>query len=337
MDAPILAYFDHNVLSDLTNLSKDSTDRFFERLSDKQIIPVYSDENLHEVAKSLKRIDKLLDLFTDYEFQYLYEELLDFKPTDQIKLASKHPRERYEELQETNEEFPDDPNGLDFIRKMFGGNIDSSSFEIMLDGINKAEAQLRELMQSDDISLLSADQRNEMEDSLAKLPETRQLLEKQKADLSKVDSADNSAVREIRELCGVESGELNRIRGERVLERIWGKIGSHFGAPERTLAEFFDTNINEFSNGYRFSRSVPSRVSSIYQQLNLIGYCKDDKMHRERRFNAALSDGKHVGMAAMCQLFFCNDEMCRLKAKAAFQYVESNCVILEVELHKEAA
>lgn len=337
MDAPALAYFDHNVLSNLTDLSKDSTDHFFGTLSDKQIIPVYSDENLHEVAKSIKRVDQLLELFTDYGFQHLYEELVDFKPTDQIKLASKNPRERYEELQESSEEFPDDSNGLDFVRKMFGGQIDSSSFEIMLDGIDKAEAQLRELMKSDDISLLTADQRNEMHDSLAKIPKTRLLLEKQKNDLHKIDSADNSAVREIRQLCGVESGELNSIQGERVLERIWDKIGAHFGAPERTLAEFFDTDINKFSDGYRFSRTIPTRVSSIYQQLNLIGYCKDDKMHRERRFNAAQSDGKHVGMAAMCQLFFCNDKMCRLKAHAAFQYVESRCVILEAEFRKEAA
>jgi hypothetical protein len=306
-------------------------------LSDKQIIPVYSDENLHEVAKSIKRVDLLLDLFTEYGFQHLYEELVDFKPTDQIKLADKHPRERYEELQESSVEFPDDPNGLDFIRKMFGGHVDSSSFEIMLDGINKAEAQLRELMEGDDISLLTADQRNEIEESLAKLPEARKLLEGQKTDLLKIDSTENSAVREIRQVCGVELGELNNIEGERVLERIWEKIGPHFGAPERILADFFDTDINEFSSGYKFSRSIPTRVSSIYQQLNLIGYCKDDKMHRERRFNAAQSDGKHVGMAAMCQLFFCNDKMCKLKAHAAFQYVDSRCVILEAEFRKEAA
>lgn len=332
MDAPVLAYFDHNVLSNLTDLPKDSTDHFFGTLSDKQIIPVYSDENLHEVAKSIKRVDKLLDLFIDYGFQHLYEEFVDFKPTDQIKLSSKNSRERYEELQESGEEFPEDPNSLDFVRKMFGGHIDSSSFEIMLDGINKAEAQLRELMRSDNLSFLTADQRSEMEASLAKLPEARSLLEKQK-----IDSTDNSAVREIRQFCGVESGELNNIRGERVLERIWDEIGPHLGAPNITLADFFDTDINNFSDGYRFSRSIPTRVSSIYQQLNLIGYCKDDKMHRERRFNAAQSDGKHVGMAAMCQLFFCNDKMCKLKALAAFQYVESKCVILEAEFHKEVA
>lgn len=336
MNTPALAYFDHNVLSDLTDLPKGSTDHFFGVLNDKKIVPVYSDENLHEVSGSIKRVDRLLDLFTDYGFQHLYEEMVDFKSTDQIQLADKHSRERYEELQESSEEFPDDPTSLDFVRKMFGGPVDASSFEILLEGIDKVETQLKEATEGA-MSLLTTVQLNELEESLAKLLEARRLLETQKADLLKLDSADNSAVREIRQYCGVGSGELNTIQGERVLERIWEKIGSHLGAPERTLADFFDSNINDFASGYRFSNSIPTRVSSIYQQLNLIGYCKDDKMHRERRFNAAQSDGKHVGMAAMCQLFFCNDKMCKLKAHAAFQYVGSGCVTLEAKLHKEAA
>lgn len=308
-------------------------------LSDKQIVPVYSDENLNEVTKSVKRVDLLLDLFTEYGFQHLYEEILDFKPTAQIKLAEKPPRERYEELQKSSEEFPDDPTDLDFVRKMFEGQIDASSFEILLNGVDIAETKLMEAIEAMEefMPFLRADQRNEIEESLAKFPEARLLLETQKSDLLEADSADNSAVRELRKFCGVESGELNRIQGERVLERIWEKIGSHFGTPEKTLADFFDSNINDFAKGYRFSNSIPTGVSSIYQQLNLIGYCKDDKMQRERRFKAAQSDGKHVGMAAMCQLFFCNDKMCSLKACAAFQHVKSRCVILEAEFRKEAA
>lgn len=335
MDNPVLAYFDHNILSDLTDLPDEVIDHFFGALSTKKIVPVYSDENLHEITKSVKRVDQLLAILTDHGFHHIYEELVDFKPTDQIKLADKSPRERYVELQDLEDEFPSGTGDLDFVRKMYGGEIDASYFEIAISGLENAEAELR-AVKNNGAGLLAADQLVEIEKSFTKLSEARDILNIQKAELERIDAADKSTVREIRKHGNVDSGELNSIRGERVLERIWDSIGPHFGAPDRKLADFFDQDINQFSSGYRFSRSIPTRVSGIYQQLNMIGYWKDEDMHKDGRFNAAQSDGRHVGMAAMCQIFFCNDERCRIKAHAAFEYVGSTCTILTAELQKDA-
>ena len=92
---------------------------------------MYSDENLREIAGSVRRIEAFLILLSNFRFHRIYEELVDSKPTDQILMSNEDPRTRYEELQKSAVEHPEELDATSFVWKIFGGDVNNSSFDLL--------------------------------------------------------------------------------------------------------------------------------------------------------------------------------------------------------------
>ena len=56
--------------------------------------------------------------------------------------------------------------------------------------------------------------------------------------------------------------------------------------------------------------------------LNTLGYYPDSKVHKERRFIAAMSDNSHASIASFCNILLSNDESFIKKVSAAYEYLE---------------
>ncbi|WP_156788084.1 hypothetical protein [Desulfurispirillum indicum] len=78
-------------------------------------------------------------------------------------------------------------------------------------------------------------------------------------------------------------------------------------------------------------RTPLEKVNGIYHQLNYIGYYRDSKMSRERRFRASFSDMTHAGLATFCHLMISRDTDLVMKAAAAYEYLGLGTRILHYE------
>lgn len=136
------------------------------------------------------------------------------------------------------------------------------------------------------------------------------------------DDKNWSGIKDFRNATGIGPKELNNITPPRVLIQIWEKFKDL--PPYSTM----DIGVDDFY-GLKQNPIFPNRpyykhqkVTGVYNMLNSLGYWPDSKVHKERRFVAALSDNSHASMASFCNVLFSRDEAFIKKVQATYEYLE---------------
>lgn len=319
-----LAYLDHNIADAILKGRGEPVRAIINKL---ELVPVYSDENIKEIQNTPEREAEFLELFSSLKAMRIFEEIVDFKFTGSILVSDQDIFDRVAELKQAPAD-DSSMDGLEFIRKYYGG-VDNMSFQQGLTQPLIEQQRVLEgaLLESDGLDAATILQ---IESSLAEIPHTLGLLNQAAEELDQEAAGDKVLVAKMEEHIKQGPVQLNNIDPPEVLEKIWGLVGQYFGAPQRTLEQFFGIGMDmSFLNlGSRNQDFV--NINSILNNLNMIGYYRDSNLGEKQRFEASWSDAEHSCYASRCHIFFCNDKRLRKKTIAALEYLKINVPIIQV-------
>lgn len=328
----ILAYLDHNILD---SMLKGDPAGIADLLRDENIIPVFSSENLAEIHRSKGWEVKFLQLLDGLEALHLVP-VMDsrFRNTGTADLKPISASNAYQDYVDGLSDFPD--SGLMFtgmLEKLYGGRKGQSFDEIFACGVDEIQKLLSEVEgQVDDIPGLSADQRDELQFSIQNLPDL--LRAELSAAASSLDSQQNAGTKQFEDATGLGAKVLKNVEGPCVVQKIWAMLESQFDGADMDIDTFFGIKPFRHEADYGRERTVLEKVNGIYHQLNFLGYYRDSKMHKERRFKASFSDMTHAGLASFCHLLICRDEDLVKKAAAAYEYLGVGTKILHYKANQ---
>jgi hypothetical protein len=134
---------------------------------------------------------------------------------------------------------------------------------------------------------------------------------------------------------GIGPKELNNIEPPNVLMKIWDifKTLPPYDKCASDIEDFFGLKENLIFPGQPYYNH--QKITGIYNMLNTLGYYPDSKVHKERRFVAAVSDTGHASIASFCQLLISNDESFIKKTRAAYEYLGVPTKALHVIINYE--
>ncbi|WP_029933887.1 hypothetical protein [Thiomicrospira pelophila] len=315
----ILVYLDHNVLDLMT---KGDPLRIKNILKENDLTPVYSNESLKEIQRSVGYVDKFIDVLDVIEAKYI-EPILDrdFKQTGQARLNEISPELCYRNFLENqnNNEYGD--FGITkFLMKFYGGQQESSFSDIFEQGAIDLQKHLKELLVGvDSLSVNKSVDVELLEKLIDELPVLMQELTSPMA--KELDEQELSPVSAFETATASGAKVLKNINPPNVIEKIWQKLSKVDGFSGVDMDSFFGIRPDSFEVNQDRERTIQEKVNAVYHQLNIIGYYRDSKMKKDRRFRASFSDMTHAGVASFCHWFFCKDEDLVMKAAAAYEYI----------------
>ena len=129
--------------------------------------------------------------------------------------------------------------------------------------------------------------------------------------------------------------ELNNLEPPQILNKIWHKFKSvhPFDKVCGDIDDFFRLKTNPIYPERPYFKH--EKVHSVYNMLNSLGYYPDSKVHKERRFVAAMSDNSHASMASFCNVLLSRDENFVKKVTAAYEYLELPTIVIHVNVNYE--
>jgi hypothetical protein len=331
-DNHILAYLDHNILDLMT---KGDPHDVKELLRKHNLTPVYSDESLKEIQRSIGYENRFLELLGEIEAKYI-EPLLDqnFKQAGQTRIHSISPKMCYENFLENQKESPNGDFGIsEMLMKFYGGQSDSSFEEIFQKGAVDLQKYLKEAI--DGVEELQLDETIDIESLKMFIENLPELMGSQSSKMAKeLDEQGDSSVSAFETETGIGPIVLKNITPPNVVEKIWQMLSEIQGFSEIDIETFFGVKPHSFEEDHDRERTIQEKVNAVYHQLNYLGYYRDSKMKKERRFRASFSDMTHAGIASFCHLFLCRDEDLVMKAAAAYEYVGVQTKILHYKANK---
>lgn len=314
-----LVYLDHNVLDSMTKGDPHGISELFKK---NTFIAAYSNENLREIERSKGYENTFLEVLKNIDARYIVPNLdKKFRYTGTAQVHDGNPFEIYRSHIENTGEMPELGYGMSgMLRKMYGGLEDSSFSDIFEKGAN----EIGDLIQCSDEEVEAAglghEETEQMKELIRTLPD---ILKDSYSELGGIldhYSVEN-VTKEFERTTGVSSKVLKNISEPNSLAKVWGEVEKAFPSAGLTLEKFFGLDQSEWSHDPGRELSVVEKVNAIYHQLNYIGYYRDSKMKKHRRFTASSSDMTHSGMATFCKLFICRDEDLVMKAAAAYEYL----------------
>jgi hypothetical protein len=321
-----LIYFDHNVFDLMIKGDPFGIKNFLKK---GELIPVYSKENLAEIKRSTGYEDKFLDLLTEIEARHLSPILDEYsKQTGKANIFEGEPHNFYKEYLENNIQMPTFGYGLSgMLEKMYGGLEGSSFEEIFSKGSGELSLLLKEATESLSEEDLDENTITQIKTLSEQMPG---ILKHCYSDVAQhLDTCESeSHVKELESQTNLCPKVLNNIKGPRVLEQIWDLLDSNFKIEGITLEKFFGIDQSDWQQNDIDELKNIDKVNAIYHQLNFLGYFRDSKMKKKRRFTASISDMTHAGLATFCKFFLCRDGDLVMKASAAFEYLKLNTEIL---------
>ncbi len=108
------------------------------------------------------------------------------------------------------------------------------------------------------------------------------------------------------------------------MKKIWQILSGIEEFSGIGIETFFGVKPRSFEADSDRERTIQEKVNAVYHQLNFLGYYRDSKMKKDRRFRASFSDMTHAGVASFCHFFLCRDEDLVMKAAAAYEYLGVN-------------
>ena len=331
-DNLILAYLDHNILDLMT---KGDPHNVKEILNSQNLTPVYSDESLKEVQRSIGYEDRFIDLLEEIGAKYI-EPLFDqnFKQTGQARINSISPKICYENfLCNQNETTGGDFGLSEMLMKFYGGQPDKSFEEIFQEGAVNLQNLMKEaLVGIEDLPLDKPVDMDALNLLIEELPEVMKIQSSQMVD--DLDKRSESPILAFEKDTGLGPVVFKNVTPPNVVEKIWKMISAKNHFTEIDMETFFGIKPQGFEADSGRERTLQEKVNAVYHQLNFIGYYRDSKMKKERRFKASFSDMTHAGIASFCHFFLCRDEDLVMKAAAAYDYLGVQTKILHYKSNK---
>lgn len=331
-EGKMTAYLDQNIL-DL--FVKHGLGEFGQMLA-REYQVIYSDETLKEIKRSVGYEDKFLDVLNQLGAFHL-KVCLDehFQPTGKATITE---RDSYQAFQDYNSNEPVYERIFDSmmmnVQKIYGGASDST-FDDIKDTQISVYDELHQLMLKN------------IEDLKPEYPELAVQLEAQAEEMKKklADAVSESAklasknisdpigwsgIKDIREFLNTGPMQLNNIEPPSVIQQIWGICKVKFpNEVDITLEQFFGIESNPIYPSSEFFKY--QKVNSIYNMLNMLGYHPDSKVHKERRFIAAISDQSHASMATFADMLLSRDKSFLKKVEASYEFLGINTHTFHVE------
>jgi len=332
-DNYILAYLDHNVLDLMT---KGDPLNVIELLRENNLTPIYSDESLKEIQRSVGYENKFLELLEEIEAKHI-EPVLDqnFKQTGQARIHTISPKTCYKNFLENQMESPSGDFGLsEMLMKFYGGQPDSSFEEIFQQGAVDLQKHLKEAL--DGIEELSLDEAIDIKSLESLIEDLPEMMISQSSKMAKeLDEREVSPVSAFEAETGIGPTVLKNINPPNVIEKIWQMLSEIQSFSEIDIETFWGVKPHSFEKDSDRERTTQEKVNAVYHQLNFLGYYRDSNMKKDRRFRASFSDMTHAGIASFCHLFLCRDNDLVMKASAAYEYVGVKTKILHYKANKQ--
>ena len=322
----LFAYLDHNVLDLIT---KGDPDRVVDLLKRWALIPVFSNENLAEIRRSIGHEQSFLELLDRIKARHLVPALdASFKHTGGAEIRQVSPFEAYNTYKDNAYPLPPLGFGLSgMLQKFYGGRQNQTFAEIFSKGADEllvllktAEDALQEVPGLDDHT------RATLSGFFGDLP--GMMREQYHSFAAQIDADPNAFVKQLEQASGLEPKVLKNIGGPDVLRKIWKLVENRYPGVAGNFETFFGIKPFPFDMDAGRERTMLEKVNGIYHQLNFLGYYRDSQMSRQRRFVASFSDMTHAGLATFCHVLICRDEDLVMKAAAAYEYVNVRTRIL---------
>ncbi|WP_245568345.1 hypothetical protein [Ferrimonas futtsuensis] len=314
-------YLDQNIL-DL--FVKNGVGSFGQELIDKFQI-VYSDETLKEIRRSTGYENDFLNVLKElgsYHLKIAIEQP-GFIITDKATITCRDVFEAFEVYCSNDNEHENIESSMNqWLFKFSGGRMGDSISDIH-------EEQLSAFAQLMDGMLEKADELPVgMRSQIKKYSEL--IMEQYKSTLHELentiskdipDTTEWNGIKSYRESVGIGPKELNNIEPPKVIEKIWDAVSVKLpeSAHINSLEDFFQIRINPIYPDRPYH--LHQKITGMYNMLNTLGYFPDSKVHKERRFIAAMSDNSHASMASFCNVLLSRDENFVRKVRAVYEYL----------------
>jgi hypothetical protein len=247
-----------------------------------------------------------------------------FTITDNASISERDPYDVYKEYCKNSDDGVDIEHAMQQWLFKFSGGRKGDSFN---DIHNEQISAFSELMDS-------------IMDNSVELPEeiqrqlqiyTKEMSSHYKATLEKTenmmlenieDDKNWDGIKDFRSQVGIGPKQLNNIEPPNVLFKIWDKLKTlpTYSQTNMDIDDLFQLNKNPIYPEQPYFKH--QKVTVIYNMLNTLGYYPDSKVHKERRFIAAVSDNSHASIASFCNFLLSNDEHFIKKVNAAYEYLE---------------
>jgi len=314
-------YLDQNILDFFT---KRGLGKFGQILiNDYQV--VYSDETLKEIMRSKGFEATFLNVLKDlnaYHLKLIVEQP-NFTITDNASVSDRDPYEVYKEYCDNVDNGDKTEHAMQqWLFKFSGGRKGDSIADIHNEQISAFSELMDSIIDnSDELPL-------EVQTLLAN--STQEMTSQYKTTLEKIESMmlknieddkNWDGIKEFRSKVGIGPKQLNNIEPPNVIVKIWEQLRT-LPTYQVTLdvEDLFQLKKNPINPEKPYFNH--QKVTGIYNMLNTFGYYPDSKMHKERRFTAAISDNSHASIASFCQILLSNDEHFIKKVNAAYEYLK---------------
>lgn len=314
-------YLDQNIL-DL--LVKNGVGIFGRDIMDNFQI-VYSDETLKEIRRSAGYEKEFLNVLKDLGSCHL--KIVVEQPgcivTDKATFAIRDVFEAFEEYCSNNNEYGSIENSMNqWLFKFSGGRSGDSISDIHEEQLAAFLTLMGDMLKKTDE--LPVEMRAQIKDcSELMIRQYETALHELGSTMSKdiPDTKEWNGIQSFRESVGIGPVELNNIEPPKVIEKIWDTIKVKMPQSDhvRSLEDFFQIRINPIFPDRPCH--LHQKVTGMYNMLNTLGYFPDSKIHKERRFIAAMSDNGHASMASFCDLLLSRDESFIKKVRAVYEYL----------------
>lgn len=334
----LTVYLDQNILDMFV---KHGLGEFGEMLA-REYQVIYSDETLKEIKRSVGYENKFLDVLNQLGAFHL-QVCLDgyFQPTGKARITE---RDSYQAFHEYNSSAPVYESMYDSmmmnVQKVYGGASDST-FDDIKDKQIAAYVELHKFILKNigdlkpEFPELAIQLETQAEDMKKKLSDAVS----ESAKLASQNISDPigwSGIKDFRKFLNTGPMQLNNIEPPNVIQQIWSICQERL--PNKvniTLEQFFGIESNPISPSSEFFKY--QKVNSIYNMLNMLGYHPDSKVHKERRFIAAISDQGHASMATFSDMLLSGDKSFLKKVEASYEFLGVNTHTFHVEAKKHTS
>lgn len=321
-DGRATVYVDQNVLS--MAVKGQDPDFFTQLANDYQV--VYSDDTLREIKRS-GQPDKFLDVLCSQKaMHFKYDLDSAFQPTGRVLICSLSPRQAFQNYLAIEPIYDALlASAHQTTLKLNGGRKDSSFADISVEQIDAFKGLMAHL--STQMAEL-ADGHPELSAAAAKHIEMLQQQYEAVSALSAqemskhIDEAEAvSGIHRYRETVGAGPKQLNNIEMPNVIQKIWNLYQNLEGYKDMgySIESFLGIASNPI---YGRAMHQHEQVTSIYNLLNVIGYKPDNRLDREHRHVAAISDAAHAAIASHAHVLLSADTAFVSKVRALYEYLQ---------------
>lgn len=322
MSQGILVYLDHNILD---SMLKGDVYQIKKILVAKDVVPIYSEETIKEIKRSVGYEKQFLSLLDEIKAQYLEPILENNLLTGDAQIHCKSAFDIYKFHLENADSLPEYGYGFTgMLQKMHGGRNNESFEEIFKKGMDEYNLLIEDAIKElDDIDELSVKEKQQVKAELSNCPNV--LREQFKTIAKSIDQYQGPLRHAFESSTKIGPKILNNIAAPNILDKIFKLIGENMPkavSEKLEIDTFFGIKPQPYDANPDRERTTAEKINGIYHQLNFLGFHRDSKMHRERGFVRSNSDMTHAGLASFCHYLFCRDLGMIQKTSIAYDYLK---------------